>query len=277
LIHTRRDGVKLTVASRWSLEHDESGKPRAILEINNDITERMRAEGALRASREQLQDYSRGVVAALENERRSIARELHDESGQVLTSLKVGLALLQKDPECPASFVERLEHLKQTTDGVMDGLRRLAMDLRPGALDRAGLVPAVQQYLNSFMQQAGLHVEFAHVGLGDARLPAEVEINFYRMVQEALTNIARHADARNVGVVLERREERLLLIVEDDGVGFDLSRALQKGRLGLVGMRERAQMMGGDLTIETAPGQGTTVYVEVPYVPASVSADSAQL
>jgi PAS domain S-box-containing protein len=277
LVQTRHDGVRLTVASRWSLERDERGAPQAILEINNDITERKQAEESLRSSREQLQDYSRGVVAALENERRSIARELHDESGQVLTSLKVGLALLQKDRECPASFVDQLEQLKQTTDAVMDGLRRLAMDLRPGALDRAGLVPAVQQYLGSFARQTGLHVDFVPLGLGDNRLPAELEINFYRMVQEALTNVARHARARNVGVVLERRDDRLLLIVEDDGAGFDLSRALQKGRLGLVGMRERAQMMGGDLTIETSPGQGTAVYVEVPYLEQPVPAESAQL
>ena len=146
----------------------------------------------------------------------------------------------------------------------MDDLHRLALDLRPVSLDRYGLVVALQQYLEFYRQQSGLDVALVTVGLEQQRLPEEMETTFYRIAQEALTNVLRHAKAHHVGVVLERRGEKVVAIIEDDGLGFDVEEAMRCERLGLLGMRERAEMLGGKLTIESAPGTGTSVYVEVP-------------
>lgn len=205
------------------------------------------------------------VLAAQEEERHRIARELHDEAGQALTSMMVGLRLLEKEVERPEMLVARLTDLKRMTDGVLEDLHRLAMDLRPASLDHLGLVAALRQYAELYSRQHGLVVQFETVGLDSGRLPAEVEIALYRIVQEALTNVVRHARATRADVLLERRGDRLVAIVEDDGAGFDPETAVQNGRLGLFGMRERAEMLGGALAIESAPGAGTTVFVELPY------------
>ncbi|RME85108.1 MAG: HAMP domain-containing protein [Caldilineae bacterium] len=205
------------------------------------------------------------VLAAQEEERRRIARELHDEAGQALTSLMVGLRLLEKEVEQPETLLARLSDLKRMTDGVLEDLHRLAMDLRPASLDHLGLVAALRQYVELYSRQHGLAVQFETVGLDGERLPTEVEIALYRIVQEALTNVVRHAHATRADVLLERHGDRLVAIVEDDGAGFDPEAAVQNGRLGLFGMRERAEMLGGTLAIESAPGAGTTVFVEIPY------------
>jgi PAS domain S-box-containing protein len=250
-------------------------------------------------SRSQLQALSRRLVEVQENERRAIARELHDEVGQALTAVHLGLHFLEteRDPDC---LTARIGELKSTVDGVMENLHRLAVDLRPISLDRAGLVPAIEQYIESFGRQSGLQVDFVAFSLepftgaplqtgdvagppagvashlptppyGDCgRLDPEVETAIYRVVQEALTNVARHARAGRVSVILERRrathspDEAIVAVIEDDGAGFDVDEALARGRLGLLGMRERVEMLGGSLTIESAPGAGATVVAEVP-------------
>lgn len=205
------------------------------------------------------------VLAAQEEERHRIARELHDEAGQALTSMMVGLRLLEKEVERPETLLARLADLKRMTDGVLEDLHRLAMDLRPASLDHVGLVAALRQYVELYSRQHGLAVQFESVGLDGERLPTEVEIALYRIVQEALTNVVRHARATRTDVLLERRGDRLVAIVEDDGAGFDPEAAVQNSRLGLFGMRERAEMLAGTLAIESAPGSGTTVFVEIPY------------
>jgi signal transduction histidine kinase len=148
---------------------------------------------------------------------------------------------------------------------MLDNLHRLAMNLRPASLDYLGLKPALEQYVETFGIQHGLNVQFETVGLEGERLPATVETALYRVVQEALTNVARHAQATRVDVVLERRGDQFVVLIEDDGVGFDARAAIQSGRLGLVGIRERVRMLGGTLAIESTAGAGTTVLVEVPY------------
>ncbi len=203
------------------------------------------------------------LMAVQEDERRRIARELHDEAGQALTALMVGLRLLESERADPRALLERITDLKRTTDGVMENLHRLAMDLRPASLDHLGLTAALQQYADLCSQRYALDVQFEVVGLENARLPADVEIALYRIVQEALTNVARHARATRADVLLERRGNRLVLIVEDDGIGF--MPAQQTNRLGLFGMHERAEMLGGQLTIESQPGLGTTIYLEITY------------
>lgn len=206
------------------------------------------------------------VLAAQEEERRRIARELHDEASQSLTSLMVGLRLLEREADHPEAIVNQVVELKSMTDGVLEDLHRLAMDLRPASLDHVGLVAALRQYAEEYSRQHGLAVQFEAVGLNGQRLPPEVETALYRIVQEALINVVRHARATRADVLLERRGERAIAIVEDDGVGFDPETAVQDGRLGLFGMRERAEMLGGSLVVESADGAGTTVFAEVPFV-----------
>lgn len=221
----------------------------------------------VRTGREQLQFLSRRLVEVQETERRHIARELHDEAGQALTSLMVGLRLLERDAGNSAAVVARAAELKRMTDSVLENLHRLAIDLRPASLDHVGLVAALHQYIERFSRQhsPNLVAQFKAVGFEEGeRLSPLVETTLYRIAQEALTNAAKHAQASHLDVLMKRRGERVIFVIEDDGIGFDVTTTIQHHHLGLVGMRERAEMLGGCMAIESAPGSGTTLYVEVP-------------
>ena len=219
----------------------------------------------VRSGRERLQALSRRLVEVQEAERRHISRELHDETGQALSSLLLGLSLLEREADHPEAVIARANELENMVDEVLDNLHRLAMNLRPASLDHLGLVSALENYIESFGKQHALNVQCETVGLGGERLPPAVETALYRIVQEALTNVIRHAQATRVDVLLERRDDQIVTIVEDDGVGFDPHEAAQSGRMGIFGMRERAEMLDGTLVIESTVGTGTTVFVEVPY------------
>ncbi len=218
----------------------------------------------VRAGRERLRSLSRRLVEVQETERRYIARELHDEAGQALTSLMVGLRLLERDADRPEAVVAGAAELKRMVDGVLEDLHRLAMDLRPASLDHLGLVAALRQYLEAVSERHGLVAQFETVRFSE-RLPPDVETALYRIVQEALTNVIRHAQATRVDVLLEQRGDKLIVLVEDNGIGFDPVTTMRGGHLGLVGMRERTEMLGGTLVLESAAGAGTTLLVEVPY------------
>ena len=214
----------------------------------------------VRAGHERLQALSRRLVEVQESERRFIARELHDEASQALTALKFGLRLLEEEADHPESLLPRLDELKHLTDGVLEDLHRLAMDLRPASLDHLGLVAALEQLMKVTGERYNLSIRFKSAGILEAdRLPDYVETSLYRIVQEALTNAVRHASANDVDVILELRDGSVVVIVEDNGVGFDTGMIGKGGHLGLLGMQERAQMMGGTLQIESRPGGGTTV------------------
>jgi signal transduction histidine kinase len=217
----------------------------------------------LRTERERLQTLSRQLVDLQENERRAVARELHDEAAQVLTSVKIGLRLIEQTSNEPA-VVSRAVQLQHTAEGVQETLHRLAANLRPASLDHLGLVAALGQLVESLSGSSGANLEFETIGLEGDRFPSRVETDLYRIAQEAVTNAVRHAGAKEIGVVLERRNGRLRLIVEDDGCGFDPAGAERDGRLGLVGIRERAAALGGTLLVESSSGSGTTVVVEAP-------------
>ncbi|MGB9724070.1 MAG: ATP-binding protein [Chloroflexia bacterium] len=203
------------------------------------------------------------VITAQEEERRRIARELHDQTGQSLTSILVGLRNLESDPS-PA----RLNELKAIVADTLDGVRRLALELRPSILDDLGLVPALERYVQTCASRYHLTVDLQTVGLDGVRLPPAVETALYRIIQEAMTNVVRHAQARQVSLLLEVRGGAVVAVVEDDGCGFDAERLmngpLSERCLGLHGMRERAELVGGTLTVESSPGAGTSVFVEVP-------------
>jgi signal transduction histidine kinase len=214
--------------------------------------------------REQLQDLSRRLVEVQENERRYVALELHDEAAQGLTALMVKLGLLQREMGCSAAVNARVEEVKQLAGEVLEGLHDLAVGLRPVALDKLGLAAALRQLIERFGRQYNLSVQAEMAGWEGVHLSPEIEIALYRIVQEALTNVARHAQASNAAVILERHDDRVQMIIEDNGVGFDPAAPPPRGRLGLFGMRERVTALGGRLTVESAAGKGTTLYVEVP-------------
>jgi PAS domain S-box-containing protein len=230
--------------------------------LNTEVQERRR----------QLQALSRRQVALQEEERRVLSRDLHDTSGQSITALKLRLGSLIRDDACSEPIRATVVELLQLTDVIAQDLHRLAVNLRPASLDRYGLVPALEQLLNEFRKQTGLQAEFLAGGLGSERLPAEIETALYRIVQEATTNIARYAQAARVSVLVQRDGDRLQVIVEDDGRGFDVDAALHSGRLGLLGMRERAEMLGGTLDIESRPGEGACILATVPARPAAAGA-----
>jgi signal transduction histidine kinase len=217
-----------------------------------------------RRSGELLQTLTRQQVDLQEAERRAISRELHDETAQVLTTLKVGLRLLQRNADRPEEVPSRVNELLEMADAVQDDLHRLAADLRPAGLDQLGLVFALRNYLAEVDRQQQQIVEFEAVRMDGDRLPAEVEIALFRIAQEAVTNSVRHAHAERVSVLLKKRDQRIIMVVDDDGIGFDAEEVARDGRLGLVGMRERAEMLGGSLLVESAPGAGTTIVAEVP-------------
>ena len=166
----------------------------------------------------------------------------------------------------PEALRARVDELLQAADTVAEELHRLAVNLRPSSLDRYGLVPALEQLLTEFRKQTGLEVGFQTGGLEElpTRLPGAVETALYRIVQESLTNIARYAQASLVSVIVQSRDDWVQVVVEDDGRGFDVEEALAGGRLGILGMRERAEMLGGTLEIESGPGQGATIYANLP-------------
>lgn len=214
--------------------------------------------------RSRLQSMSRQLVEAQENERRAVARELHDEAGQSLTALKVGLHLLENQAHDPAAVKAGTAALKEKVEGVMVGLHRLASNLRPATLDHLGLEAAVRQMADTLNQQGGPRIEFEGSRLGSVRLAEFTETQIFRIMQAAVSNVMRHSRARSASVILERRDNKVVAVIEDDGIGFDPILALHSGRLGLVGMKERAEMLGGTLIVESSEGKGTTVVAEVP-------------
>jgi signal transduction histidine kinase len=220
-----------------------------------------RAAVAVELSQRVASDALRRVVAAQEQERRRLARELHDETGQALTSILLGLKPLEEALAGQAG-APALAELRQLVVEALQDVRRLAVELRPAVLDDFGLVPALERLTASFAEQSGIRVDF-HSTLGEIRLPTDVESSLYRVVQESLTNIAKHANAENVSVSVVRRTTAVAAVIEDDGAGFD-QRAVREESVGLLGMRERLALLDGHLEIESRPGAGTTVVAEVP-------------
>jgi signal transduction histidine kinase len=220
--------------------------------------------GEVQSSNKQLHALSQRLMKAQEEERLHLSREIHDESGQLLSALTVQLGLLEREAGHYDVVNQRMDELKRTANEIQDKLHQLAVNLRPASLDHLGLVTAMEQYIEEFSRQYEIIVEFETIGLQDKRLPGEVETALFRIVQESLTNIALHANAERVDVLFNYRDNHIKAIIEDDGIGFIPSMPTVDNQLGLFGMRERVEMLGGKLTVESAPGRGTAVSVEVP-------------
>ena len=208
-------------------------------------------------------DALRRAVQAQEAERRRLARELHDETGQALTSILLGLAAVERAATAAEARIAAGE-LRGLVVETLQSVRSLAVELRPSALDDFGLEPALRRLGQTVREGGTLDVQ-VETRLGVERLLPEVETAVYRIVQEGLTNVIKHAAAKRVSIVVTRAPERLMVVIEDDGSGFDASAVPGEG-LGLLGMRERVQLLDGSLTIDAQPGLGTTLVVEIPLV-----------
>jgi signal transduction histidine kinase len=244
--------------------HDKQGADLRFSDGDLRLAEIFAARAAVAVELRQrvARDALRRVVSAQELERRRLARELHDETGQALTSILLGLRGLEdvKDEAALRSSVGEVRELVRST---LQDVRRLAVELRPKALDDFGLVAALERLTENFAEQTGMTVEFVPNLPGDGRFSPEVETALYRLVQESLTNIVKHARATSVSIVLTRKADAVSVIVEDDGVGFEPGRETGDG-VGLLGMRERVGLFGGRVVIESRPGAGTTIVAEVP-------------
>lgn len=207
------------------------------------------------------------LVASQEIERRRIARDIHDQLGQRLTALRLKIASLKELSAGHEEISQRVERLQEIGENLDSEVNFIARELRPTALDDLGLVEAVGAFVHEWSNHYEIPADFHANGMANLRLPRETDSHFYRITQEALNNVVKHAEASMVTVVLERRGSKVVLIVEDNGKGFDVTQPSvldASSGLGLVGMRERSFLSGGELEIESAPGRGTTIYVRVP-------------
>jgi len=243
--------------------HDKSGADPRFADADLRLAEIFAARAAVAVELRQrvARDALERVLSAQEDERRRLARELHDETGQALTSILLGLRGLEgaKDPKALQAALDEVRELVRST---LQDVRQLAVELRPTALDDFGLVAAVERLTATFAEQTGIAVEFVS-NLPTGRLAPDVETALYRVIQESLTNVVKHARAGHVSVVLTQKAASVSVVVEDDGVGFEPA-GTRDGGLGLVGMRERVGLLGGRMAIESRPGAGTTFVTEVP-------------
>ena len=208
------------------------------------------------------------IIKAQEQERKRIARELHDETSQVLTSLLISLAVLEESITTQEAR-DRITETRQLAHQTLRAIRNLSIDLRPSALDDLGLLPALRWYVKEYQQKTNIEVEFHTAGFKDRqRLSPEMETALYRIVQESLTNVAKHAQAHKVTIMLQEEDAAVNATITDDGRGFDVEEVEQTGDqdrgLGLVGMQERALLLDGTATIESSPAHGTIVSIHIP-------------
>jgi two-component system sensor histidine kinase DegS len=222
----------------------------------------------LEVMQENLRHYLQQATRAQEEERKRISHELHDDTIQALVVLSRQLdALASGNSGLSEENRRRLEDLWQQTDAILSGVRRLSQDLRPAALDRLGLLPALQWLASSVTEHSGIATEVSVIG-EERRLPEEVAIALFRVTQEALRNVWRHSGGKHADIKVEFAENLTRVTVTDDGRGFELPDKLgdlaRTGKLGLTGMQERAQLVGGKLTVQSSPGQGTSITVELP-------------
>ena len=299
--HIRKDGSRFYASGVMTPLLD--GGLHGFAKIARDLTERKLTEEALRDAHENLETkviertaelaesneslrlemaertraeeervgLLRKIVTTQEDERSRIARDLHDTLGQRLTALRLKIASLKESYGKDDELGARIERLGEIGAKLDEEVSFLAWELRPAALDDLGLVAAAGNYVQEWSRHFNIPADFHSSGLKNKRLDPAIETNLYRIVQEALNNVFKHAKASQASVVLERRQKLVVLVIEDDGKGFDPkanTKVKSSGRgLGLVSMRERAALVGGTVEIESAPGRGTTVFVKVPFIP----------
>jgi len=265
LTKTAQDGRRIAVASRWALQWGKRDQLPRVLVINSDITERKRGEQSLILQKEQLRALAERLQWVREEDRKRVARDLHDQIGQILTAIKMDLTWMTRHlPESETGVLARLAESVQSINDGVKAVRAICSGLRPGVLDDLGLAAAIEWQAGEFASRNDVRCQVS-VPPVDLHMDGDRATAAFRIFQECLTNVVRHAQAKSVSVSLCQEDENILLVVQDDGVGFresDLSNSL--GSLGLLGMKERAQFCGGDVQISSSPGNGTTVTVRVP-------------
>jgi PAS domain S-box-containing protein len=265
LVTTAQDGRRIVVSSRWALQWGKRDQAPRVLVINSDITERKLGEESLVLQREQLRALAEHLQWVREEDRKRVARDLHDQIGQILTAIKMDMTWMTRHlPESEGAVLARLKESIQLINNGVKAVRTICSGLRPGVLDDLGLAAAIEWQASEFASRNGIRCQVS-VPPVDLHLDGDRATATFRIFQECMTNVIRHAQAKSVRVALVQEEENILLVVEDDGIGFSesgLSNSL--GSLGLLGMKERAQFCGGDVQISSFPGKGTTVTVRVP-------------
>jgi PAS domain S-box-containing protein len=225
------------------------------LKVMHDITK-------LKANEERLQLLSHHQTRILEDEREYIARELHDEVGQALMGLMLDMQLIESKVDNRDFILDKVNKVNKSLVNVSDNLHNIAMTLRPASLDHLGLVSAIKQYVDAIKDLSDLQIVVKHSNI-NKRLPNNIETMIYRIVQEALTNVIRHAHATRAEVIMEITDHKLIVSIEDDGIGFDPNVPPTSSHIGLLGMRERVEIVNGKLKIESAQNKGTKILVEV--------------
>ncbi|MBX3254596.1 MAG: PAS domain S-box protein [Chitinophagaceae bacterium] len=260
--HRKKNG-ELVFAELFTCEMELNGKP-LLLVLSNDVTEKIKAEQQLRQSLEEIRMLSGHLQEVREEERKSIAREIHDELGQQLTVLKMDIAwVIRKLGNKEQEIIKRLKDVLDMTDATIKAVRRICSELRPTVLDDLGLTAAMEWHARTFEKNTGLAIKL-HMPETDTSYPPDLKTGLFRIYQESLTNTARHAQANNVDVYLKLEGDAIVLHITDDGKGFDTETVGQKKTLGILGMKERSLMMGGRYKIESSRGKGTAVTVVIP-------------
>ena len=255
-----RKGAPLSV--HLSLNPLRLDNTRAVCLIASDLSETKRAEQELRASSEQLRHLAAHLLSVREEERTRISREVHDELGQALTAVKMDLAwLAARLPPGSDQMLKKIGATRQLADSIIQSIRRISTELRPAVLD-LGLAAAVEWQVQEFQARSGIQCNVRV--LTREAVASNASTAMFRIFQETLTNVARHAKATRAEVVLEKQRDRLVLLIRDNGRGFNQSVPAVSKSLGLMGMRERAAILGGRVNISSAPGRGTTVSAWIP-------------
>ena len=255
----KRNGEECWIGHTCQPVFDARGRYIGQRGSNRDITERKRAESVLLASQMQLRALTQRIDAISENERIRIAREIHDELGHLLTALKYDIERLTDKPDLSKDFLKKeLESITSILDSLIDSVRKIATELRPGILDHLGLCPAIEWQMKQFQKRTSISCEY-NLSVMNITFDKNETTIIYRILQEILTNISRHSKANKVSVSLSKKDGQSLLIATDNGVGFEVMDRYDEYSLGLMGMHERALSIGAQLKIESTKGRGTTV------------------
>jgi PAS domain S-box-containing protein len=261
-----RDGKLIYCEWYNSVLRDELGNVITILSLVDNVTERKQAEETLTNSYEEIRRLTNHLQNIREEERTYIAREIHDELGQQLTVLKMDIkALNKKLNNADEPIKQKIMDIMNLLDATVKSVRRISSELRPGLLHNLGLVAAIEWHLKEFEKKSGIKTIF-NQQKDELELPDPIKNGLFRIFQESLTNVGKHASANNIYVTLEQKEQELILSIEDDGQGFEKEIVASKQTLGVLGMKERSQMMNGNFEIRSIPGKGAIVMVTVPYI-----------
>ena len=262
----RLDGTPMRIEGDYVVIHDHRGRIAGHFGIQRDVTEGYEASARVSASRQELRALAARLQRAREEERTTIAREIHDELGQALTGIKLDIAWMKRRLPREDDLNAQCQSMIERIDATLTTVRRIATELRPSVLDQLGLEAAIEWQGQEFSLRTGILVDF-HVSVGDKPLTEHMASSSFRILQESLTNIARHARASRVVINLAVNDNMLTLEIEDDGIGIEPQRLDGTASLGLVGMRERALACGGELCITGRPMLGTTVALRIPLDP----------